>query len=713
MRKMQLPEEPGWRMSQVPELLKSDEARYIFEEIKAQGSYRKSFPSSLPADDRAFLTAELYVRTSRYQEIETDIPQGTSEWYRRLALCTGRLFTSLNKALEELTYLESENEVPMIRPRFISWRMHLNFLTGCETEGTRLRRIVEEGLDTPSPWDVEKCTLIAISYFSSGHSKKAVEYHLKALELAKKFPDRYFESFGAAMGSRAALKIFDAPAFDVFSQKLDDSLGVAFDSRYKLRQLGYRAMTHTQLGEVELAKEYWDEGDKLLAEVDLGAATLERAQFLMFRCLAAALLGDESLVEITYEKATFELRTVEASGIHEAELEICRRLSPVANPVIRSNNVKRSCEILEAARAFFVEKAILCDVESVRIYYREAVDFCDFLLGNNKKVLVTGDGDAWRTLTISVIANFQSFLKFAEQINYFRLIPQFVQEIQSSNLTDDAMTQVIEKLIKMKPLLIDGKFELPFERREVYKTSQVERLLIFASTLRGLYRKAEENAKALVLADTVQTVAHDFKRPFNLLQSMLNTISLTEDPGKIKSVAESAIPRVAAAIDEVKNLMNDIASTTRERPLRKEMIWSKDVVDLAINSTKASIDDFKYDLDLSRSLLNVDAHKFSRVLANIIENAVEADPGDKVWIKSRDDLLDGKPAVVFTIRNRSSILEKNLPLVFRKTFSEGKKCGTGLGLYIAKQIVEQHGGRVQCRSTNQSGTEFDVIVPRD
>ena len=49
----------------------------------------------------------------------------------------------------------------------------------------------------------------------------------------------------------------------------------------------------------------------------------------------------------------------------------------------------------------------------------------------------------------------------------------------------------------------------------------------------------------------------------------------------------------------------------------------------------------------------------------------------------------------------------------RTTARSGRSKGLGLGLFITQQIVLAHGGRLDCRSTNEDGTTLTVLLPRD
>lgn len=694
------------------DFLESMQAQEAFAKIQLSGTLDTSIIGALPANDRAFLIGELYVRTSRYSEISGDLPEGASDWFKRMALCTGYLFTAPLLALKELDFLEPLCHSEQLRIRFKTWRMHLCVLVGFEKEGIEIRKVVESYDLLQSPFAVELHTLLAVSYFSTAQSKKAISLHHKCVELTERFPERYFTTFGSALGMRAALKICDARSFDIFSKVLEESLAHEYDNRYRLRQLGYRASILSQLGEVETAEKYWQQGDLLLEVVDQGAATVERAQYFTFRCLAAALLGDLKTVKRMHKRGIAELATANFYEVHLAELEVCKLLAPIANPTIRVQNIGRSYDVLTKAVCHMEDAERLATLDSVKECYREAADFCRGLLSGKPRKSSHKGGDPWRTLTLSVLNNYQKVASFAERVDYFRLMPRFIQELEKNSLTDVGIKIALEKVIKITPNITQNGFEIGYERDEIYKISEVKTLLGFANTLRQLYKRAEENCKSQVLADTVRTIAHDFRRPFNLFRMTLSSLVISTDPRDIKDLAEEALPKIAKISEEVRHLLDDVVEAAKPMTLvKKEVVPCK-----VVASTLENLKVYEKEITIkttyqSNQKIIADESKIKRAVLNILENAVQATRSGRIWIATNSATLHQQEATVITIGSDSYIPQADRKRLFEKYFSKGKTQGTGLGLYIVKRIMDEHGGIVRCRSSQKAGTEFDLVLP--
>jgi len=96
------------------------------------------------------------------------------------------------------------------------------------------------------------------------------------------------------------------------------------------------------------------------------------------------------------------------------------------------------------------------------------------------------------------------------------------------------------------------------------------------------------------------------------------------------------------------------------------------------------------------------------VLLNLLLNAVQAMEGAgtvRVEIGSRDD-----HAIVVVCDTGRGIPPQTLPNIFRPFYTT-KGNGTGLGLSLARRIVEEHHGRIDVNSVVGKGSKFTVVLP--
>ncbi|MBL0177124.1 MAG: ATP-binding protein [Ignavibacteria bacterium] len=117
-----------------------------------------------------------------------------------------------------------------------------------------------------------------------------------------------------------------------------------------------------------------------------------------------------------------------------------------------------------------------------------------------------------------------------------------------------------------------------------------------------------------------------------------------------------------------------------------------------------------------RRPLDVDAGKIAQVLVNLLNNAIEhSTAGARVWLASRWEGADA----LFSVRDEGAgIAPEDQARIFsafsrvgsRKTAGERS---TGLGLSIARQVVDAHGGRIWVESVPGAGATFFVFLPAD
>jgi signal transduction histidine kinase len=103
-----------------------------------------------------------------------------------------------------------------------------------------------------------------------------------------------------------------------------------------------------------------------------------------------------------------------------------------------------------------------------------------------------------------------------------------------------------------------------------------------------------------------------------------------------------------------------------------------------------------------------DSDQIHQVLLNLLLNALQAiDANGKITVTLS---ATGTTAVVEVADNGRGIAPDHLPNIFRPFYTT-KGDGTGLGLSLARRIVEDHQGRIDVSSTLGKGTTFTVVLP--
>jgi two-component system phosphate regulon sensor histidine kinase PhoR len=122
-------------------------------------------------------------------------------------------------------------------------------------------------------------------------------------------------------------------------------------------------------------------------------------------------------------------------------------------------------------------------------------------------------------------------------------------------------------------------------------------------------------------------------------------------------------------------------------------------------------------LDQTIGLVYADPDRALEVLINLIDNAVKFTPPEGSAVV-KASLVETDPSAVYlsVTDSGSGIPQEALPKVFERLYQDpnavdGNKTGLGLGLYIAKEIVTLHGGRMWVASQPGCGSTFSFTLP--
>jgi signal transduction histidine kinase len=119
-------------------------------------------------------------------------------------------------------------------------------------------------------------------------------------------------------------------------------------------------------------------------------------------------------------------------------------------------------------------------------------------------------------------------------------------------------------------------------------------------------------------------------------------------------------------------------------------------------------------LDPAAPIVSADSDRIIQVISNLLSNAVKYSPdGGPVRVTSR---LSGAEIVVGILDHGVGIPASFLPRLFQRyeryeNSATDRIIGTGLGLPIARQIIEAHSGRIWVDSTEGAGSEFQFSLP--
>ncbi|WP_415713718.1 response regulator [Maridesulfovibrio sp.] len=172
-------------------------------------------------------------------------------------------------------------------------------------------------------------------------------------------------------------------------------------------------------------------------------------------------------------------------------------------------------------------------------------------------------------------------------------------------------------------------------------------------------------------------------------------------------------------VGRVKKMVLDILYYAKSREIEVETVsaahFLRDTAALIV--PKAAAANVQYSVDIPEDLgnIDVDSSSMSAAIVNFLENGVDAcspnqpDRKYKIDVSARD--LGDKIELAIS-DNGAGMDRETKEKIFTLFFSSKGKRGTGIGLFISNQTIEQHGGRIQVESEPQQGTTFTIMLPR-
>jgi two-component system sensor histidine kinase BaeS len=215
----------------------------------------------------------------------------------------------------------------------------------------------------------------------------------------------------------------------------------------------------------------------------------------------------------------------------------------------------------------------------------------------------------------------------------------------------------------------------------------------------------------------VADVAHELRTPLSNLKGYLEAISdglVAPDEKTIRSLNEEAAS-LSRLVDDLQEL--SLADAGEIKLVRQPADITGLIQDAAAGMrAKAEARGLMLMEDLPKALpaVKIDSQRIRQVLSNLLENAVaHTDKGGRITVGARER---GDRIEVSVADTGEGIPAKDLPLIFERFYrvdrSRARKTGgSGLGLTIAKRLVEAHGGTIEVRSEPGKGSTFTFTLP--
>lgn len=281
-------------------------------------------------------------------------------------------------------------------------------------------------------------------------------------------------------------------------------------------------------------------------------------------------------------------------------------------------------------------------------------------------------------------------------------------------------TLVIPLIFEREPI---GVLSLDFQDEQEFSPYVIDALQLFASIITFKIKNIDLESQLREMVENQKTfislASHELKNPLTTVLGYATLIARQGKKGKpidakIAETLVSEIHRMSSLIDELLNTKNSNLEKGKLKYSKRTYSFRK-LVQNTITTWKISYPQRKVqyiETQIKNDLIYIDSQKVKQVLINLLNNAAKfSDSNSLITV----ELKYNKNFIICSVKDKGKgIPKKDLQQIFKRFYkgNEGrKKEGMGLGLYLCKQIIEDHGGIITAKSEPNKGSQLEIQLP--
>jgi signal transduction histidine kinase len=216
----------------------------------------------------------------------------------------------------------------------------------------------------------------------------------------------------------------------------------------------------------------------------------------------------------------------------------------------------------------------------------------------------------------------------------------------------------------------------------------------------------------------VATVSHDLRSPLGFIKGYATTLLRDDTNWDIESRREF-LTIIDEEADRLSELIDNLLDSSRLQSGTLPMGFQEENLSILLNDLAhrtqigGNLIEIHLDLGSSPTIVRMDSTRMIQVFDNLISNAVKYAPGSPILISLRSD----PDYFHITLSDKGpGIPHEKLDNIFKRFYrlAEYREVakGSGLGLFICKQIVYAHDGKIYAESSLGEGTSFHILLPK-
>ncbi len=250
-----------------------------------------------------------------------------------------------------------------------------------------------------------------------------------------------------------------------------------------------------------------------------------------------------------------------------------------------------------------------------------------------------------------------------------------------------------------------------------FLATQVAALVKIHKMERQIQTLEIQNQAAQLQEDFINTITHELRSPLGFIKGYTTTL-LRSDTDWNEKTQKEFLSIIDQETDNLQDLIGNLLDSARlqsgQLPMDFQAVRLDSIMNGVIQRIKSYHPEIKILEEISADVPKVqgDSRRLAQVFENLLGNTVKYAPGSDVIITIRPEKAG---AAVYLRDHGPGIAPEYLPHLFERFFRVPDHSpsvhGSGLGLYICKQILDAHGGSISAESELGQGTTFRVWLP--
>jgi signal transduction histidine kinase len=288
-----------------------------------------------------------------------------------------------------------------------------------------------------------------------------------------------------------------------------------------------------------------------------------------------------------------------------------------------------------------------------------------------------------------------------------------------------AMHEAGTKSLLILPLFYEneslGVLTLRSRKNFHFDKKKVDVLKLFITVaglkIRNSYLREETRTQLKYRKEFAALASHELKTPLTIISLYAQMIQ--ESISKSKDLKDDWFITIQTQIDKMTNIINEFLTIKKIKERNLNYHWKisnlSELLKDVVKNYSVINPDRKIDLvirtGVNKVRVKADEQKLQGVFINIINNSIKFSPSNSVIsidLKVEDNMV----CVEFQDRG-VGIKKKDLPYVFEPFFRGGKikRTGSGMGLYLSKNVILAHKGKIDLESSYKLGTKVMIKLP--